>query len=80
MFYNKGGEAAPRGGYIFELFPPNLLHIVSKLLPENFVGIHYQWPKISWILKNLEYGEVGLPLDGIRYFNFFSAIAYQVNG
>ena len=50
VFYNNG--AAARGGNIFELFWPNLLHTVSTLLSENFVDIHYQWPEISWILKN----------------------------
>ena len=70
----------PQEGVTYlNFFLPNLLHTVSRLLPENFVNIHYQWPEISCILKKFEYGEVGLPQDGIRYFNFL-AIAYQDNG
>ena len=71
MCFIVRGEGLPQEGVIYLNFFTNFLHIVSRLLPENFVEIHYQWPEILRILKNSEYREVELPQDGVRYFNFF---------
>ena len=63
MCFIVTGKGCPRGGNILNFLSTNLLHIISRLLPDNFVDIHYQWPEILWILRNFEYWEVGLPQD-----------------
>ena len=51
MFYNKGKRLPQEEVRYLKLVLPNLLHIVSRSLPVNFVDIHYQWKEISYILK-----------------------------